>query len=469
MEYIENRTFDEITVGDSASLTRVLTNDDILLFAAVSGDVNPAHVDEEFARSDIFQKIIAHGMWGAALISTVLGTLLPGPGTVYVGQTLRFRRPVTVGDQITVTVRALEKKPEKRRVTFECECTNQSGDIVIAGTAEVIAPAEKVKRPKIVLPQVRVYNRYARYRELMRLAEGLPPVRTAAVYPADALSVVSALEAAKAGLIEPIFVGPEPRIRAIAKAEGHTIDEYHFVPVEDGKEASSIAVGMAHEGEVDVIMKGSLPTEDMMAAVTAANTGLRTERTLSHVFAFDVPGHPRPIYLTDTVLNARPSVQDKRGIAQNAIDLLHALGQKTPKVAILGAVERTQANIFSLMDAAALCRMADRGLINGATLDGPLPLDMALSQSDADKTNNDSPVAGAADVLIVQDVEVGQSVLHQLESLGAVRTAGLILGARIPIVVSGPGDTESSLTASCVLAMLLVHEQRHGKRNSETK
>ena len=460
VEYIENRTFDEISIGETASLTRVLTKDDILLFAAVSGDVNPAHVDEEFARSDVFQKIIAHGMWGAALISTVLGTALPGPGTIYVGQTLRFRRPVAVGDSITVTVRAQEKQPEKRRVTFDCQCTNQAGEVVILGTAEVIAPSQKVKRPKTILPEVRVYDRYARYRELMRLAEGLPPIRTAVVHPADKLSVLSALEAANAGLIEPVFVGPAARIRAVANAEGREINDYRIVSTTHSHEAAARAVAMGRAADVDALMKGSLATEELMQEVTDAETGLRTARQMSHVFALDVPNYPRPIFLTDAVVNVNPTVVDKRDIVQNAIDLLHAIGQEMPKVAILAAFERVEPNIVSTMEAAALCKMSDRGQITGAVLDGPLAFDTAISPASIEEGGIQSPIAGSADILLVPELEVGQMLVQQLESLAGVRAAGVVLGARIPIVLSGPGDTEGTLTASCALAALMSHAQK---------
>jgi phosphate butyryltransferase len=460
MEYIENRTFDEISIGETASLTRVLTKEDILLFAAMSGDVNPAHVDEEFARSDIFQKIIAHGMWGAALISTVLGTLLPGPGTIYVGQTLRFRRPVAVGDEITVSVRAQEKSPEKRRIRFDCQCTNQAGEAVIYGTAEVIAPAEKVKRPRTILPEVRVYDRYARYRELMRLAEGLPPIRMAVVHPTDALSVVSALEAAKSGLIEPIFVGPEARIRAVAKAEGREINDYPVVATKHSHEAAERAVAMARAAEIDALMKCSLASEELMTAVAVEDTGLRTARQMSHVFALDVPHYPRPIFLTDAVVNVYPSVQDKRDIILNAIELLHAIGREMPKVAILAAFERVEPKILSTMEAAALSKMAERGQISGAVLDGPLAFDTAISETAAKEGGIESPVAGAAEILLVPDLEAGQMLVQQLESLAGVRAAGLVLGARVPIVLSGPGDSEGTLTASCALAALLAHAQK---------
>jgi phosphotransacetylase/acyl dehydratase len=460
MDYIENRTFNEISIGDVASLTRVLTRDDILLFAAVSGDVNPAHVDEEFARSDIFQKIIAHGMWGASLISTVLGTVLPGPGAIYVGQTLQFRRPVAVGDTITVTVKAQEKHADKRRVIFDCQCTNQAGEVVIAGTAEVIAPAEKVKRPKMMLPEVQVHDQYARYRELMRLVEGLPPIRTAVVHPADDLSVVAALEAAKLGLIDPVLVGPEARIRAVAKANGREIDRYTIVPTRHSHEAAERAVAMARAAEVDALMKGSLATEELMAAVRAADTGLRTERQLSHAFALDVPHFPRPLFLTDAVVNVNPTLLDKRDIIQNSVELLHALGQDLPKVAILAAYERVEPHVRSTIEAAALCKMADRGQITGAVLDGPLAFDTATSAVAAQENAVESPVAGAADILLVPDLEVGQMLVQQLETLAGVRAAGLVLGARVPIVLSGPGDTEGTLTASCALAVLLAHAQK---------
>src|SRR3972149_1520496 len=172
VDFIENHVFDEIKVGDQATISRTLSRDDIMLFAAVSGDVNPAHVDEEFARNAKFQEIIAHGMWGGALISTVLGPVLPGPGTIYVGQTLRFHGPIGVGDTIRVTVTATEKIAEKGAILFDCQCINQDGQAVITGTAEVVAPREKVKRPRVPIPTVRVVDQYARFRPLVRLAEG---------------------------------------------------------------------------------------------------------------------------------------------------------------------------------------------------------------------------------------------------------------------------------------------------------
>ena len=179
IDLIENRTFSELKVGDSASISRTLTSKDIELFAIMSGDVNPAHVDEEFAKSDMFHKIIAHGMWGGALISTVLGTQLPGPGAIYLSQSLRFRRPVAVGDTITVTVKVIEMDASKHRVTLECQAANQNGEVVITGTAEVIAPTEKISRERVLLPEIKLLEKGQQYRKLIQQTKGLYPIRTA--------------------------------------------------------------------------------------------------------------------------------------------------------------------------------------------------------------------------------------------------------------------------------------------------
>jgi acyl dehydratase len=280
MDYIENRTFDEIQVGDSASLTRALTRQDISLFAAMSGDVNPAHVDEEYARSDQFHKIVAHGMWGASLISAVLGTKLPGPGAIYLGQSLKFRRPIALGDTVTVSVRARAKDVERRRVNFDCQCVNQKGEVVIAGTAEVLAPAEKVRRPRAALPEVHVHDPGVRYRQLIELTKGLAPIRTAVVHPADGNSLRGAVDAAAAGLIVPVLVGPEAKARATAEAEQIDLAPYELVPTRHSHEAAARAVALARAGQVEALMKGSLHTEELMhevaaTAATASNPGAR--------------------------------------------------------------------------------------------------------------------------------------------------------------------------------------------------
>jgi len=460
MDYVENRTFDEIKVGDTANLVRTLTRDDISLFAVMSGDVNPAHVDEEYAKSDMFHEIIAHGMWGGALISTLLGTKLPGPGTIYLGQTLRFNRPVALGDTITVSVKAATKDEQKHRVTFECECVNQRGEAVIKGNAEVTAPTEKVKRPRAILPEVHLHDRGARYRQLIELTKGLAPIRTAVVHPVDRYSLLGALDAAQANLIVPILVGPEAKIRETAEAADVDLTPYRLIPAAHSHEAAAKAVAMARAGDVEALMKGSLHTDELMHEVLARETGLATERRVSHVFVMDVPAYPRPLFITDAAINIAPGLWEKRDIVQNAIDLAHVLGIETPRVAILSAVETVTPTIRSTLDAAALCKMAERGQITGGVVDGPLAFDNAVSEEAAKIKAIASPVAGRADILVVPDLEAGNMLVKQLAYLADAQGAGVVLGARIPIILTSRADTVLARIASCGVALLAARRGR---------
>jgi phosphate acetyltransferase/phosphate butyryltransferase len=459
MNYVENRTFDEIKLGDSATLVRTLGKDDISLFAVMSGDVNPTHVDEEYAQSDTFHKIIAHGMWGGALISTLLGTQLPGPGTIYLGQTLRFTRPVALGDTITVSVKAAAKDVQKHRVTFECECTNQRGEAVIRGDADVIAPTDKVKRPRAIRPEVRPHDRGARYRQLIDMTRGLAPILTAVVHPVDRYALLGALDAAHANLIVPIFIGPEAQIRAAAAAADLDLAPYRLIPTGDSHEAAARAVAMARAGDVEALMKGSLHTDELMHEVVARQTGLATERRLSHVFVMDVPTYPRPLFITDAAINIAPDLDDKRDIVQNAIDLARVLGVETPRVAVLSAVETVTPRLPSTLDAAALCKMADRGQITGGILDGPLAFDNAVSEEAAKIKSIASPVAGKADILLVPDLEAGNMLVKQLGYLAEAEGAGIVLGARVPIILTSRADTVLARMASCAVALITARRR----------
>jgi phosphotransacetylase/acyl dehydratase len=460
MDMIENRTFDEIKVGDSASLVRTLSQKDIELFAVMSGDVNPAHLDEEYARSDMFHKVIAHGMWSASLISTLLGTKLPGPGTIYLGQTLSFHRPVTIGDTITVTVTVMTREQERHCVTFDCQCTNQRGEVVVSGSAKVIAPTDKVKRPRAILPEVRMHEHGTWYQHLIGLTRGLTPIRTAVVHPVDSNALLGAIEAARTDLIIPILIGPEARIHAAADADDVDLSPYTVVPTKHSHEAAEKAVAMVRAGEVDAVMKGSLHTEELMHAVVAPGTGLATGRRMSHVFMVDVPDYPRPLFITDAALNIYPDLEVKCDIVQNAIELAHVLGIEIPRVAILSAVETVNPKIQSTLEAAALCKMADRGQITGGLVDGPLGFDNAVSQEAARTKGIVSPVAGKADILVVPDLEAGNMLVKQLVYLASAETAGIVLGARVPIILTSRADSPLAHIASCALALLMAHSKR---------
>ncbi len=462
-EFIENKTYDEIQVGDTASLSRTLKPEDIQLFAVMSGDINPAHVDPEYARSTMFHEVIAHGMWGGALISTVLGTLYPGPGTIYIAQTLKFLRPVTLGDIITVSVTVTEKFERNRHVVLECKCVNQDGRSVIAGTAEVMAPTEKVRRPKVALPEVRFSDKEARYGRLLARASGIRGIPIAFVHPCDAEVIAAALGVARTGFAEPVLVGPVAKVRAAAEQSGADISGLRLIDAPHSVGAAERAVAMAREGKVSALIKGSLPGLEVMDAVNAPGSGLRTARLLSHLSVLDVPNYPRLLLITDNLINVEPSLDDKRGIVQNAIDFAHLLGIQEPKVAVLASVETVIPRLRATLDAAALCKMAERGQITGGVLDGPLAFDNAISMVAAKAKGTLSAVAGRADILIVPDIEAGSMLVKQLEHLGDAVSAGLVLGAGVPIVVPSRAASLESRVASCALAALVASSGSPGR------
>lgn len=463
MSYIENRVFDELTVGESASLKRTLTREDIELFAVMSGDVNPAHVDVDYAKNDMFHKIIGHGMWGASLISTVLGTELPGPGTIYLDQTLKFEHPVAVGDIVTVTLTIQSKDAEKNVVILNCLCVNQIGKTVISGIATVIAPTVKVKRIKMELPKVELrHPKEHWYHGLLASKNALKPLTTAVVHPVDVLSLKGAIASAEEGLIIPILIGSKQKILDAAKEADIDISHYLIVPTEHSTEAAETAVKMAVNGEVEAIMKGKLHTDELMSPIVAKGSGLRTGRRMSHVFCLEVPNYHKPIFLTDAALNLFPNLKEKSDIVQNAIDLFHTLGFGIPNVAILSAVETVNEKIPSTLDATALCKMSERGQITGGVLDGPLAFDNAVSMESAHEKGIFSPVAGNADILVVPDVESGNMLYKQMTYLSGAEAAGMVLGARVPIILTSRGSDELSRKASCIMALLYARRKNNG-------
>ncbi len=461
-EMIENRPLAELRVGDTASLTRTFMQSDVETFALMSGDVNPSHVDADFAASDRFHEVVAHGMWSAALISTVLGTELPGPGTVYLDQSLKFRKPVFLGDsvRVTVTVTTIDTNAAHApRVTLQCSVSNQRNEIVVEGIATVLAPTEKISRPRVHLPELQLRDPGAKLRALVEQARVAladhAPLTMAVVHAVDAVSLGGAVDAAQAGLITPVFVGPEARIRAAAEAAHIDIAPYRLIATEHSHAAAAQAVAMARSGEVQALMKGSLHTDELMHAVVDAQLGLRTARRISHVFVIDTVNWPTLQLLTDAAVNVVPDLEAKRDIVQNAIDLAHALGMARPKVAILSAVETVTPKIPSTIDAAALCKMADRGQITGCVLDGPLAFDNAVSAAAAKTKGIVSAVAGQADILLAPDLEAGNMLAKQLEYLAEAKVAGIVLGARVPVVLTSRADLPDARMASCALAVLL--------------
>jgi len=464
LDYIENRTYDEIQVGDAATLVRTLRQEDIQMFAIISGDMNPTHVDPEYARSSQFREVVAHGMWGGVLFSNVLGTQFPGPGTVYIDQSLHFSRTIRVGDTLTITVSCKRKFDHNHHIVFDCDCVNQDNERVIHGTAEVIAPTEKIKRPKATMPELRLAaTKTSRYEHLLTITEGLPAISMAVVHPCDTESLKGALLARDRGLIDPTLVGPEEKIRALAEEMSLDLYGCQFLNVPHSHASAESGVALAREGVVEALMKGSLHTDELMSEVVDKATGLRTERRISHVFVMDVPTYPRPLLITDAAINVAPDLVTKVDIVQNAIDLALCLKINDPKVAILAAVETINPKMIATLDAAALCKMADRGQIKGGVLDGPLAFDNAISVAAARTKGIKSVVAGQADILLVPDIESGNMLAKQLEYLAEAVGAGIVLGARVPIVLTSRADSAQTRTASTAIAVVLAHAQRAKK------
>ena len=457
--WMENITYDELSVGHSARLVRTVTLQDIQAFAAVSGDINPAHLNPEYADATMFHGVIAHGMLGAALISALFGTQFPGPGTIYLGQELKFTKPVRIGDTLTVLATVSEKNDEKKRIKMDCLVTNQSGETVLKGEANLMPPTKKVRVQRIDAPQIQLYYPEARFNTLLDQVQGLDIVRCAVVHPCDAGSLSGAMDAANHGLIKPVLIGPKGRIRHVAEEAGISLQGVEIISVEHSHAAAEMAAAMAANKEVEILMKGSLHTDELLKAVLS-HKALRTGRRLSHVFRFDVPLYPKPLIITDAAINIEPTLQEKVDIVQNAIDFARVMGIETPKVAILSAVETVTASIPSTLDAAALCKMADRGQITGGLLDGPLAFDNAVSPDAVQIKGIVSEVAGQADILAVPDLESGNMIAKQHEYLAGASGSGLVLGARVPIALTSRADGPMARVASTVLAVLAAHDNR---------
>ena len=296
------------------------------------------------------------------------------------------------------------------------------------------------------------------HQDLVRKAQGLTPIRTAVVHPVDAVSLQGAIEAAREKLIVPVLVGPEQKIRAAAKQAKLDLAGVELVPSEHSDEAAAQAVALARDRKVEALMKGSLHTDEFMAAIVHEEK-LRTARRMSHVFVIDAPDYPRPLFVTDAAINIYPTLEDKADILQNCIDLARILGVEQPKVAILSAVETVYPKINSTLDAAALCKMADRGQITGAVLDGPLAFDNAISEKAAQIKKINSPVAGRADILLVPDLEAGNILAKQLSYLANAEAAGIVLGARVPIVLTSRADSPKARLASAAVAALCARQR----------
>lgn len=462
VEMIENKTLDEIAIGDSASMVRMLHAGDAETWAAVTGNVNLIDLDPGPADTSMF----AHGggqvMWAASLFSTLAGTELPGLGSITTGANIRFHRPVAVEVPVKATVTVAEKKPEERKVVLDCLAVDAAGEALVSGSIEVLVAEKKQRFPVRDLPRVQLH-REERYLKLIQMCDGLPTLPTAVVHPCSDDALAGAVDAAELNLIVPILVGPRKRIQAVAEAARIDISPYRLIDAEHSHHSAELAVALVRDGEASALMKGSLHTDELLEAVMSRASGLRTERRISHCFLLAVPTYARPIIVSDAAININPSLEDKAHICQNAIDLARAVGIAEPKVAILSAVETVTPKIPSTLEAAALCKMADRGQITGGLLDGPLAFDNAIDIEAARTKGIVSPVAGLADILVVPNLEAGNMLAKQLTFMANAEAAGIVVGARAPIVLTSRADSARTRLASCAVAVLLAEAQRKGE------
>jgi phosphate acetyltransferase len=301
---------------------------------------------------------------------------------------------------------------------------------------------------------------HEKYDRLIAAAQKERPIKVAVAHPCDEVSLGGVVEAKRLRLIEPVLVGPIERLRSVAAQVGFDISTMEFVASEHSQDSAAKAVELVTAGKVEALMKGSLHTDELMGAVVSRQYGIRTARRISHCFIMDVPGHPDPLIITDAAVNIAPDLDEKADIVQNAIDLAHAMGLTEVRVAILSAMETVTAKVPSTIEAAALCKMAERGQITGAELDGPLALDNAISPKAAAIKKIDSPVAGRANVLVVPDLEAGNMLAKSLSFLAQAEAAGIVLGARVPIILSSRADSLVSRLASCAVAVLVAAARR---------
>jgi phosphate butyryltransferase len=455
---VRNTSWAELDKGATATIERVCTEQDLILFAHVTGNLNPATLPQ--AGGDPGQAY-APSMWVGSLVSAVLGNVLPGPGTLYRSQTLRFLRRVRIGDRLQVKV-TCSGKGECPLATFETRVLADDGSVVCEGVAEVEAPLARIETSVRDLPEL-ILDRKDHFAALVAKAATLPPMATAVVCPDDANSLGGALLSAREGLIRPILIGSPERIRKAADDLEATLDGVEIVAVEDHLAAAAKAVSLVGDGAAAAVMKGNIHSDELLAQIVRKDGGLRGNRRISHVFAMDVPTLDSLLFISDAAINIAPDLTTKVDIVQNAIDLARACGVGEPRVGVLSAVETVNVNIPSTLDAAILSKMAERGQIRGGIVDGPLAMDNAVDLEAARTKGIASLVAGRADVLIVPNLEAGNMLAKELTFVARAEAAGLVVGARAPVMLTSRADNDRARLVSCALAQLYEHFRREGR------
>jgi phosphate butyryltransferase len=455
---LHNIPFDALEIGMEAQQTRTLQADDLYIYANSSGNLNPMHLPDEDGDGDGQPEALAPGMWVASLISAVLGCKLPGPGTIYHSQNLRFVGRAQAGDTLTAKVR-LTSKGDNRLVRFDTWVEAGDGSRILEGEAEVIAPQKPMTFEIEDLPGLTV-QRHVHFDRLLAMAESLAPIPTAVVAPESPEALAGAILAAEHTLIDPILIGDPAKITAAAEQQGIDLGGYQIIDLPDHQQAAARAVQLVNEGQAAAVMKGHLHTDVLLGEIIKRNGGLRTKRRLSHVFVMDVPGLDHLLMVTDAAINIAPDLMAKADIIQNAIYLAHALGIAEPKVGVLSAVEKVNPAIPSTLDAAILSKMADRGQIKGGLVDGPLAMDNAINLKAATTKGIRGLVAGHAQILVAPNMEAGNMLAKELTFLAHAETGGIVMGAKCPIILTSRADDDQARLASCAIAALCAERTR---------
>ncbi|WP_299985334.1 bifunctional enoyl-CoA hydratase/phosphate acetyltransferase [uncultured Ruegeria sp.] len=452
MQY-HNKPYDQLQVGDTAELTRICTEDDFFVFASNSGNHNPLHLSTEDGDGDQVNEAIAPAMFVGALISAVLGNVLPGAGTLYKSQSFEFSMHALAGDELTARVKVLEKRGNREVVMETIVVRLSDGALIVSGMAVVVAPEKEMSFSEIEVPGL-VLQRHRHFDALLDRSRPLPPIPTAVVAPEEPNALGGALLAARETIIKPILIGDPDKIAAAAREIELPLGDTEVIPVRNHLDAANRAVDLVADGQAQALMKGHLHTDELLRAALRRERGLRMGRRFTHVFVMDVPGQPHPLLVTDAAINIEPDLETKIDITQNAIDLAISIGIGAPKVGVLSAVETVTPAIRSSIDAALLSKMADRGQIRGGLVDGPLAMDNAVSIAAARTKGIVSEVAGRADVLVVPNLDAGNMLAKQLTYIAHAEAAGVVLGARVPIILNSRADDDKARLASCAVAAL---------------
>jgi phosphate acetyltransferase len=435
MASIQNKTFDEIRLGDTASVQRTLQARDIRAWATAFGDVG------QLAEAGDVQD--AAGII-TAILTSLIGSALPGPGSSIRSTAVQVRSALPIDAVLTAQVVVREKRADEGLVVLAGQCTDPAGKQLATAVLEVVAPTTRLRRE---VPEHRLDG-------LLERCRGLKPMLTGVVHPCSAEALAGALAAAEAGLIVPVLFAPEAELRKVAAAAKLNLSGCRIVATNGPEDSALKAAIAAGAREVQALMKGSLHTDVLLHAILQKEANLRTGRLLSHCVMVSVPTYARRVVITDVALNIAPDTDQKRDICQNAIGFARALGIELPKVAVLAAVETVHTKMPASLDGAILAKMADRGQIVGGIVDGPLDLDAAVDPAAARTKHISSPVAGAADVLLVPNIEAGNMIYKNLAFMADAQIAGLVVGARVPVVLTSRADTTAARRFSAAAAVL---------------